>query len=785
MAEISRKAHARFVAVSLAAFSLVLQEGPMKRWGLIATVTVMLFAPLAAQSLEVELQRAIQRETTTGDVKKAIVDYQAILERATRSPRNREVAATALLRIAEAHQRQGQIEARRWYEQLVKEYSDLPQAGIARTALNRAPTGASERRTAHRSVWTVVEGGDVYGKVSPDGRYLPYTNWDESGDLFLHDFATATQRRLTVVASKATPKGDEWGEETAFSRDSRQLAFAWGIGNRYQLRVASLDTSGIPQHRVLVNNPEIKWIWPEDWTPDGKRIIAGVQRVDGTAQIAAVSTADGSVAVLKSLEWRGFMRMSLSPDGRHLAYDVRGPETNKHDVFVLDLIANRELIAVQHAANDQLLGWSPDGGRLLFASDRTGSSAIWSIGFRKDRISGAPELLRSNVGLVKAMGVTSSGTLFTQTWGRPEGVDLKLATIDFDSGTLTTAPSDIEQGDGRSTTTPRWSRDGKLLAFAAYSGLLPVTTDPALRIRSMETGVTRELRPKLQNYNFIWTPQDDGFFAVGEDFKGRQGMYRIDATSGEASTYILANPDETINLPIFARHTSNPDRLYYRRQLRSESVLVERLLPSGAEREVARGLQFGISIDRQKVYARRITPDKEGVVVERDIKTGAEHELYRHGHLSNIVGSGTGRPGAFGDTGRFLAVLTDPSSKTVSWVSVSMNGRETLELIRATAPESLSLLTMSLDGSTAFAKRIRRVGNEEHGELLRVPIDGSPVRAVTMGDLDVRNLPGGLNFSVNPDGKRVAFSVERARAQVPYEVWVLENFLPPPSRPIP
>ena len=33
--------------------------------------------------------------------------------------------------------------------------------------------------------------------------------------------------------------------------------------------------------------PRIQWIWPEDWTPDGTKIVAGVKRIDGTAQIAA------------------------------------------------------------------------------------------------------------------------------------------------------------------------------------------------------------------------------------------------------------------------------------------------------------------------------------------------------------------------------------------------------------------------------------------------------------------------------------------------------------------
>ena len=50
----------------------------MKRWRLVVMLTLVLFAPLAAQSLDVELQRAIQRETATGDQKSALADYRSI-----------------------------------------------------------------------------------------------------------------------------------------------------------------------------------------------------------------------------------------------------------------------------------------------------------------------------------------------------------------------------------------------------------------------------------------------------------------------------------------------------------------------------------------------------------------------------------------------------------------------------------------------------------------------------------------------------------------------------------
>ena len=188
----------------------------MKRWRLVVMLTLVLFAPLAAQSLDVELQRAIQRETATGDQKRALADYRSIFERATRPPRDRRLRRRHCCESRSPTRNSGRPRLNDRYELVVKDYSDLPQAVAARAALKGTTPRTVAGLSAHRAVWTVTDGGDIYGKVSPDGRYVPYTDWNEHGDLFLHDLASGSNRRLTDAASKATPAGDEWGEETAF-----------------------------------------------------------------------------------------------------------------------------------------------------------------------------------------------------------------------------------------------------------------------------------------------------------------------------------------------------------------------------------------------------------------------------------------------------------------------------------------------------------------------------------------------------------------------------------------
>src|SRR6185437_5386638 len=105
-------------------------------------------------------------------------------------------------------------------------------------------------------------------------------------------------------------------------------------------------------------------------------------RTDRTAQIGLISVRDGSLRVLKSVDWRGAKRLLFSPDGKYLGYDL--PESDgsqQRDIFVMAIDGSREIPAVIHRGQDTMMGWSPDGKRLLFASDRTGSMDLWSLPF--------------------------------------------------------------------------------------------------------------------------------------------------------------------------------------------------------------------------------------------------------------------------------------------------------------------------------------------------------------------------------------------------------------------
>jgi hypothetical protein len=90
---------------------------------------------------------------------------------------------------------------------------------------------------------------------------------------------------------------------------------------------------------------------------------------------------------------------------------------------------SREVQAVSHAANDELLGWFPDGRRLLLTSDRAGTNDVYSIGVQDGLPQAELRLLKRDVGAVRAaMGFTKSGEFVFGT--RPHAGDVQLAALD-------------------------------------------------------------------------------------------------------------------------------------------------------------------------------------------------------------------------------------------------------------------------------------------------------------------------------------------------------------------
>ncbi len=357
------------------------------------------------EQAEVLMQAAHQKQLVEGQLEEAIQLYRRIVQEHGGS---RAVAAKALLEMGLCYEKLGNTEARKAYERLLRDYGDQNEAVIqarARLAVLSGNVGSRSSEMVTRRVWAGPD-VDVLGSVSPDGRYLSYAD-STTGDLALRDLATGKMRRLTNKTESS-----ESAFFSAVSPDGKEVAYNWFKDDSSELRLVGLDGS---TPRILFSNKEAGGTLPMDWSPDGKYVLSTVIKTGNQfqSQIALISVADGSVRVLKTFDWSVPGKMRFSPDGRYIAYDYPPrQESDNRDIFLLAADGSREIPLVEHPAEDELLGWTPDGNHILFTSDRSGSMGAWILRMADGKAQGPPELVKQDIGPAQPIGFTRTGSYY-------------------------------------------------------------------------------------------------------------------------------------------------------------------------------------------------------------------------------------------------------------------------------------------------------------------------------------------------------------------------------------
>ena len=391
----------------------------------VLTLLAILSAAPPARSQEtdraaVALQRAIRVELVDGDLQAAVALYEEI---GTRFVAERAVAASALLHLGQCYEKLGRPEARDVYERVLRDYAD--QADVTAQAQGRLAALTQPGETADRStmvvrrVWTGPE-VDINGMPTPDGRYFAHIDFSTL-DIAVRDLATGESRRLTSNQSWAS-RG--FGQTPVVSLDGTLVAYHWfGFTGRSELHVAPVTAAtDDAEPRVVFQNDEVAYLQVFAWSPDGEWILTLVLREDSTAQIALIAVRDGSMQVLKSLDWRYPSKLSLSPDGRYVAYDApRRQDSSDRDIFILSVDGGREIPLFEHPAVDYGPVWAPEGNAIVFASDRSGNTGLWAIHVEEGTPVGAPQLVKPDMGKVVPLGFSKRRVVLLRCVGRHRG----------------------------------------------------------------------------------------------------------------------------------------------------------------------------------------------------------------------------------------------------------------------------------------------------------------------------------------------------------------------------
>ena len=557
-------------------------------------------------------QQALHEQEARGNLKEAI----ALYERALAAKPDRELAAQALLRMAECHQKLGNDQAQTIYHRVVRDYPEQKNAvALARTRLGTDRNTQQDAMTFSR-VWTV----DWPIDVSSDGRYIAYLEGIPT-DLFLHDTVSGASRQVT--SHKTEPDG--YITTARISEDGTQAAYDWCTRVVCELRVTSLQGAAVATPRKLFQKDDVEFPYPLDWSRDGKSLAVLLVRGDRTSQIGLLSVKDGSLRPLKSMDWRDPENVFFSPDGRWLAFDMAvSDDSNQRDVFAIRSDGSREVHAVRSPGMDLVAGWSPDGKHLLFNTDRNGTLDLFALGFADGQVPPAPELIKTGTG--SPLGITRGGALFVLTSSR--GRDVEVATIDVHTGKqIAPAVRPIQRFIG-TNIEPTWSSDGKFLAYISSRGFIAQQgeSQPLIVIQSVETGeVVQELRPRPELTWFrslSWAPDGHSFLVSGTDVKGRDAIFQVDSRTGAVSRI-----REGIRNYEGLSWSSDATRIFFRER----GAIVERDLVTGDERQILQRPTGPISLspDRQWIATYRRSPGGIDSIVVVPVAGGEVRELLR------------------------------------------------------------------------------------------------------------------------------------------------------------
>ncbi len=581
------------------------------------------------------------------------------------------------------------------------------------------PTIASAQGIVNRQVWAGPD-VDLEGGVSSDGRYLSYVDWT-TGDLAIRNLATNENRLLTHKGSWS--ESEEFALFSGISPDNKQVAFTWfNKDDSADLRLVSLDGTN---PRVLYQNPETAEPRPLAWSADGRQILTLILRKDRTNQIALISTSDGSVRVLKTLDWRAPGGMAFSPDGRYVAYDFPPQEESPNrDVFVLAADGSREIALVHDPSNDSLLGWAPDGKSVLFASDRSGTIDAWAVEVADGKPQGDPQLVKTNIGEVRPMGFTKKGDLFYGVSKGPGG-SIHTATIDPATWKLTSAPIRIAQRYVGSNYAPAWSPDGRFLAyFSKRSSELSPSPMLVLVIQSTASGEEREIPLKFFYIpNFRWSPDGRSILFSGIDRKGKPGIIKLNTETGEAT----------------------------------EIVQLEDGLSGGAHRPE-------LTPDgKMLVFGRFKGGLTHTSIVVRDLASGEETSVISKSGPSQAISWHALSP----DGQKIAFRVSDQNTRSSTLNVMPTTGGQSHEILVMHDPEDIRQVEWTPDGQELIFAKVNPNGAHPTTELWGIPAGGGQPHALL-------TMEGFFTLSLHPSGRQIALG----GGQPSSDVWVMENFLP-------
>jgi Tol biopolymer transport system component len=441
---------------------------------LISILCLGSLTPITAQNAETIFQKGMMKEEGEGNLTEAIEIYSKLVNDTSV---DRALRANSLMHIGICYEKLGKKNAKTYYEKVITNYSDQPE--MVKLAKERLlVVSALMESGSKKSMLTVQKlysSKDFYGSVSHSGKYVTLTDWGDA-NLYYIDIITKEKKPVTTIGTWEKPI--KYADYSIWSADDKKIAYGWYdqsiAAQGYQLKIWNKESKKTETVLKLENS----FVWPVEWTKDGKEILTiGGSR--DSLEVGLLNLYSKKHKTFKKFKRKDFRMPSISPDGKYILH-CKLKKEGDHDIFITSVELGTENLISDHSANEWGVKWNNDGKSFLFSSDRTGSPALYKMAVKNGKVSGEPVLLYEGITDSYIPQVILNNQLIYNN--STNYSDIYLADVNPVDGTVSNHSVLIEES--KNLFHPEWSNDGKKIAFIKTN---PNIKGDQLLIRNIET----------------------------------------------------------------------------------------------------------------------------------------------------------------------------------------------------------------------------------------------------------------------------------------------------------